>query len=102
MKIRLGGIEYEAKLDARKFIQIEKDTGKSFSANATDPGMTFICSAIAAAISTEKKHPTTHDVAGQIDMTQFAYYGQCVATLMDEALNEVKSVKDNVSILRKK
>jgi len=101
MKIRLGDNEYEGQLDAAKIIRVEKETGRSFLTNTKDPSITFVCSMIAAAVSSDVKTITVEQVAECFDLKDLGYYTQIVSSLMSEAFDgSISSVLDNVKNLR--
>jgi hypothetical protein len=86
MKLELAGKTYHAILDAPKLIRIELETGKSTKANTEDPGITFICSAIAAAISDTDEYVSLEEVARTIDLSRLKYYAEIIGALTTEAL----------------
>lgn len=87
MKLKLNGKEYPVALGAREIIRIERETGRSLAANGSDPSLTFVCSAMAAAITAGGTPATMDWVAGEVDMARLEYYSQVVGSLMTLAMS---------------
>lgn len=100
MRITIREIEYEAHLGIVDLLRIEVETGRSISMNIEAPSVAFVCSVIAAAISTKQDQRKTAQVAEWLEDGQLPFYFQFVASLINETL-QPRGVQDNVMNLKK-